>query len=244
MNLKILAIDTSGLVGSLALTEGETVLIEYSLLSKETHSRRLLQALDYLLARAGISLQEIDCLALTVGPGSFTGIRIGLATIKGLAKSLQKPVIGISTLDALSANFPFSPCPVLPIIDARKKQVFTATYRPDNNGGLKKVSPERVVSPGILAATIREQVILAGDGAAVYRDVFEAELGGNAVFAPGPLSFIRASNVAYLALERYRAGRTDDIASMIPVYIRPSEAELKNTAAKAQRHEEMEGQES
>ncbi|MFH1148769.1 MAG: tRNA (adenosine(37)-N6)-threonylcarbamoyltransferase complex dimerization subunit type 1 TsaB [Pseudomonadota bacterium] len=237
MNLKILAIDTSGSAGSVALTQDETVLAEYSLLSRETHSRRLLQAVDYLLARAGISLKEIDCLAMTLGPGSFTGIRIGLATIKGLAQSLRKPAIGISTLDALSANFPFASRPVLPIIDARRKQVFTATYRPDDKGRLKKVSPERVVSPDALAAAIKEEVILAGDGAALYRDLFQTELGENAVFAPGPLSFIRASCVAYLALERYRAGKMDDVASMTPVYVRPSEAELKDMITKAQRDE-------
>ncbi|MEW6326219.1 MAG: tRNA (adenosine(37)-N6)-threonylcarbamoyltransferase complex dimerization subunit type 1 TsaB [Thermodesulfobacteriota bacterium] len=225
--MKILAVDTATHTGSVALTDNEVVLAEYNLFSKETHSRRLLQAVDYLLAQTRLALNDIDGLAVTIGPGSFTGIRIGLATFKGLALATGKPVMGISTLDALAANFPVADRPVFPVIDARKREVFTAAYYPDEAGRLIKASPELVLLPQDLAARIEERVILVGDGLWSYGEFFEKELGDRAFFAPGSLSFIRASNVAFLAEEKFKAGEQADIVTMVPTYIRPSEAELK-----------------
>lgn len=225
--MKILAIDTATHTGSVALTDDGAVLAEYSLLSEETHSRRLLQAVDYLLARTGLVWEGIDGLAVTIGPGSFTGIRIGLATVKGLAMATGRPVVGISTLDALAANLFSTFSPIFPVIDARKKEVFTAVYYPDQEGRPVKASPEMVLSPGDLVARIKERVILIGDGVCSYGQFFKEALGDKAVFAPGPLSFIRASNVAFLAAERFRSGQQDDVATLVPVYIRPSEAEMK-----------------
>ncbi|MDD5153446.1 MAG: tRNA (adenosine(37)-N6)-threonylcarbamoyltransferase complex dimerization subunit type 1 TsaB [Desulfovibrionales bacterium] len=225
--MKILAVDTSTHTGSVALTDNGAVLAEYSLFSKETHSRRLLQAVEHLLAQTGLALNDIDGLAVTIGPGSFTGIRIGLATFKGLALATGKPVVGISSLDALAANFPVADRPVFPVIDARKKEVFTAAYYPNEDGRLIKTSPELALSPQDLVVRIKERVILVGDGARSYGEFFEKELGDKAFFAPGPFSFIRASNVAFLAAEKFKAGEQADIITMVPAYIRPSEAELK-----------------
>ncbi len=225
--MKILAVDTATHTGSVALTDNEVVLAEYSLFSKETHSRRLLQAVEYLLAQTGLALNDIDGLAVTIGPGSFTGIRIGLATFKGLALATGKPVVGISTLDALAANFPVADRPVFAVIDARKGEVFTAAYYPNEEGRLIKASPELALSPQDLVARIEEQVILIGDGAWSYGEFFEKELGDKAFFAPGPFSFIRASNVAFLAAEKFKAGDLVDVVTIVPTYIRLSEAELK-----------------
>lgn len=225
--MKILAVDTATHTGSVALTDYEVVLAEYSLFSKETHSRRLLQAVEYLLAQTGLALNDIDGLAVTIGPGSFTGIRIGLATFKGLALATGKPVVGISTLDALAANFPVADRLVFPVIDARKGEVFTAAYYPNEEGRLIKTSPESALSPQDLVARIEERVILIGDGARSYGEFFEKELGDKAFFAPGPFSFIRASNVAFLAAEKFKAGELVDVVTMVPTYIRLSEAELK-----------------
>jgi len=225
--LKILAVDTATHTGSAALTDNGAVLAEYSLFSKETHSRRLLQAVEHLLAQTGLALNDIDGLAVTIGPGSFTGIRLGLATFKGLALATGKPVVGISTMDALAANFPVADRPVFPVIDARKGEVFTAAYYPNEEGRLIKTSPDLALSPQALVARIEERVILVGDGARSYGEFFEKELGDKAFFASGPFSFIRASNVAFLAAEKFKAGEQADIVTMVPAYIRPSEAELK-----------------
>ncbi|MDD5450583.1 MAG: tRNA (adenosine(37)-N6)-threonylcarbamoyltransferase complex dimerization subunit type 1 TsaB [Desulfovibrionales bacterium] len=225
--MKILAVDTSTHTGSAALTDNGAVLAEYSLFSNETHSRRLLQAVEHLLAQTGLAFNDIDGLAVAIGPGSFTGIRIGLATFKGLALATGKPVVGISSLDALAANFPVADRPVFPVIDARKKEVFTAAYYPNEDGRLIKTSPELALSPQDLVTRIKERVILVGDGARSYGEFFKKELGDKAFFAPGPFSFIRASNVAFLAAEKFKAGEQADIVTMVPAYIRPSEAELK-----------------
>ncbi|MDO9462207.1 MAG: tRNA (adenosine(37)-N6)-threonylcarbamoyltransferase complex dimerization subunit type 1 TsaB, partial [Deltaproteobacteria bacterium] len=135
--------------------------------------------------------------------------------------------VGISTLDALAANFPVADRPVFPVIDARKGEVFTAAYYPNEEGRLIKTSPESALSPQALVARIEGRVILVGDGAWSYGEFFKKELGDKAFFAPGPLSFIRASNVAFLAAEKLKAGEPADIVAMVPAYIRPSEAELK-----------------
>ncbi len=225
--MKILAVDTATRTGSVALTDDAAVLAECCLLSKETHSRRLLQAVDYIFARTGLSLDKVDGLAVTIGPGSFTGIRIGLATFKGLAMATAKPVVGISSLDALAANFYLSSLPVFPVIDARKNEIFTAAYYPDEKAGLVKSSSEMVLSPEDFVARIVERVILVGDGVWCYGEFFKEKLGDKALFAPGPLSFIRASNVAFLGAKRFQAGQQDVAATIVPTYIRASEAELK-----------------
>lgn len=225
--MKILAVDTATHMGSVALTDGEAVLAECCLFSKETHSRRLLQTVNYLFARTESVWDEIDGLAVTIGPGSFTGIRIGLATFKGLAMATGKPVMGISTLDALAANFFMAVLPVFPIIDARKKEIFTSAYYPNEEGRLVKTSSELVLSPEDFVARIEERVILVGDGVWSYGEFFRKELGDKAFLAPGAFSFIRASNVALIAQERFKTGPPDDVTTMVPTYIRPSETELK-----------------
>lgn len=225
--MRILAVDTATHTGSVALIDGELVLAEYCLLSKETHSRRLLQAVDHLFIQTGLSWNGLDGLAVTIGPGSFTGLRIGLATFKGLAMATKKPLVGISTLDALAANFFQVASPVFPVIDARKNEVFTAAYYPNGKGHLVKASPEMVLSPAALAARIEEPVILVGDAVYSHGEFFRNELGEKALLAPGPLNFIRAANVAFLAADKLRSGRQDDVATMVPTYIRPSEAEMK-----------------
>lgn len=229
--MKILAFDTSGLTGSVSLNDNESILAEWSLSSQETQSRRLLPTVNYILTNTGISLEDIDAFAVTVGPGSFTGIRIGLATVKGLAMATGRPVLGISTLDAIAANFAFTSLPVFPVIDARKKQIFTARYQPDGRGNLIKVTPESVLFPEEFVSKIKEPVILAGDAVPVYQEFFQEHLEARAIFSPSHLAYVRASTVGYLAAKRFLSGERDDAASIVPIYIRPSEAEIKALGA-------------
>ena len=146
--MKILGIDTATRVGSLAIVDNESLIGEYTLNMNTTHSVRLLPALDQLLKTADLVLSHIDVLAISLGPGSFTGLRIGASTVKGLALAANKPVVGIPTLDALAQNFRGVESLICPMVDARKKEVYTALYRSKRTGSLEKETPDLAVAPG------------------------------------------------------------------------------------------------
>lgn len=225
--MKILALDTATSSGSIAVIDNRVILAEYTLTSKDTHSRRILPTIDMLLKNIDLSLDDMDLFAVTAGPGSFTGLRIGLATMKGLVMATEKPVVAISTLDALAANFSFACIPVFAVIDARKKQVFCAGYRPDGKGAMDKFVQDTAVTPEGFIKKVSEPSILAGDGVLAYRRLIEDGLGNKAILAPEHLCSIRASNVAALALDAYFSGGSHDPDLLVPKYIRPSDAKIK-----------------
>jgi tRNA threonylcarbamoyladenosine biosynthesis protein TsaB len=224
--MKILAADTSTATGSVALLQDDQVLAEWSLHSSQTHNRRLLKMVDIVLQQAGCPVADVDGFAVTTGPGSFTGLRIGLSTMKTLAWSLQKPYVGISSLDALAAAFAFTSLPVCPVLDARKKQIYFALYRPDGCGSLVRQGPYRVTPPAELIQHILEPTIFCGDGWLLYRDLLQPDLGALAVTPPAPYHTIRAAFVAAMARQKILAGVAEDPMAGIPLYVRPSEAEL------------------
>jgi tRNA threonylcarbamoyladenosine biosynthesis protein TsaB len=225
--MRILGIDTSTACGSLGLIDDDAVVAEYALLRKETHSARLVPAIQALLKEARLDLHEIDGLAVSLGPGSFTGLRVGLSTVKGLALAAEKPVVGVPTLDALASNLPFTPYLICPILDARKGEVYTALYKDDEGGRVERLTPYQVLSPlGLLEKIPLQETIFLGDGAEVYGELIEEQWGEKALFAPPHLRFLRGSTVAELGLGRIMQGEGDDISSMIPIYVRPSDAEI------------------
>jgi len=224
--MKILAVDTSTSSGSVALLEGQRVMAEWTLQSAQTHNRRLLKTVDKLLGTLGWTIDGLDGFAATTGPGSFTGLRIGLTTMKTLAWTLDRPFIGVPTLDALAAPLGFAALPVCALVDAHKKEVYCGLYEPDGKGRLQRMQSYLVTPPGGVAGHIMGPTIFCGDGWLLYREHLLADLRPKVIEAPPPYHIIRASFVGELARERLLAGERDDPLLSVPLYVRPSEAEL------------------
>ena len=224
--MKILAIDTSTRVGSIAVVQGSLLKAQQILNVSATHNQRLLPGIERILADAGWSLNDLDGFAVSLGPGSFTGLRIGLSIIKGLAWATSKPLAGIPTLDALAANVSFVPHKICPILDARKGEIYTAFYRQGDGGIPRRLTSYMAIKPEQLLALISETTVLIGDGLLSYGDYLKRELGSRLVVPPPHLSVIYASSVAWLGWHRLRSGESDDVSTCTPLYVRPSEAEL------------------
>jgi tRNA threonylcarbamoyladenosine biosynthesis protein TsaB len=210
------------MAGGVALLEDARVVGESLLDVRTTHSERVMLAVDRVLGDAGWTAATIDGLAVTVGPGSFTGLRIGLATVKGLALALGCPIAAVPTLDAMAASLPWASRPVCPVLDARKGEVYACLYRWDGTA-MRREWDYLALSPEALAARLGEPVIGLGDGAALIASSWMA------LAAPvrrGP----PAAVVGWLGAERLRRGDTVAPAELVPLYLRPSEAELKRRA--------------
>lgn len=231
--MRILGVDTSTSCGSLGIIDDNRVVAEYALLRDETHSTRLLPAIQTLLKETRFGLDEIDGIAVSLGPGSFTGLRVGLSAVKGLALAAERPVVGVPTLDALASNLPFTPYVICPIVDARKGEVYFALYKDGVSGRVEQLTPYEVLTPPQLLEKIPlQETIFVGDGVETYRELIEERLGAKALFAPPHLRFLRGSTVAEIGLQRFKRGEKDDISSLVPIYVRPSDAEIKWTQGK------------
>jgi tRNA threonylcarbamoyladenosine biosynthesis protein TsaB len=224
--MKILAVDTSTPVGSIALTEGALLKAQHILNISATHNQRLLPGIDRILEDTGWTLDDLDALAVSLGPGSFTGLRIGLSVIKGLAWARGKPMAGVPTLDALAANVPFVPYPICPVLDARKGEIYTALYRLNDEQVVEKFTPYMALKPEKLADLISEKTVFVGDALLSYGDRLASRLGDRLLQAPPHLNVVHASSVAWLAWRMLQLGRHEDVSSCTPLYVRPSEAEL------------------
>ena len=227
--MKLLAVETSTLTGATAVLAGDAVVAECRLNIAVTHSERLLAAVDHVLGAAGLALADVDALAVAVGPGSFTGLRIGLSTMKGLAFATGKPLVGVPTLDALAWNLPFAIHPVCPVLDAKKGEVYTALYR-TGAGHLERLTEYEALAPEQLAERLARDVggpvIFLGDGIGTYADVLRSALGGMARVAPPGNRLPSAVTVGELARAALERGHTADPAALVPIYVRRSEAEL------------------
>jgi tRNA threonylcarbamoyladenosine biosynthesis protein TsaB len=222
----ILGIETATMTGGLALMDEGKLIAEYTLNMKTTHSSRLMPALDWILRDASLDKKQIDGIAISIGPGSFTGLRIGLATAKGLALGLNIPLIVVETLDALAHNISYPEYQVCAVLDARKKEVYSAFYKCENDVLVKK-SHYQVISPNELLDQIHEKTIMLGDALDVYGGFFKEKLGDLIVFAPSAQRLPRAAVVAEMGLAKLKLGEILDLASSEPYYIRSSDAEGK-----------------
>ena len=223
----VLALETATLCGSVALVTQDRCLAEFSLQTGVTHSRRLLAGIDRLLQETGVDWQEIDAVAVSLGPGSLTGLRIGLATAKGLALAGDVKLIGVGTLDGLAAQlFAAGDILICPVLDARKKEIYCGFYKCDDQGMPRLQAESLVISPEMLCKRIDEPVVMLGDGAAVHGDFFREKLDDLLKVAPPQVYFPRAATVGLLALEKWRQDEFLDPAGAEPIYIRLSEAEL------------------
>ncbi len=226
--MKILAIDTASFSTGVAIIEDRVVKAEVSFTSNTTHTRRLLEMVDHVLAKTSTELLDLDGFAVTVGPGSFTGLRIGISTVKGLAFAARKPVAGVSSLDALASGLMFSASPVYAMLFAKRNEVYWAQY--ELKHGLLTKTRDEVVA-GIdavleIAGEAGGSCIFVGDGAVNYKSVIEERLKDLASFAPGDRNFIRAAGVGLLGADLFDAGAGCPAEKIVPVYLRRSDAEL------------------
>lgn len=226
--MNILSLDTSTSLASVAVTVNGCVAAESLFSTDRTLSARLIPEIERLLAIAGLSVSSIDLFACAIGPGSFTGVRAGIATTQGLALATGKPCAGFSTLALLALNFALASQPVCPLLDARKGEVYGALFDcalplPSPLIDDCVMPPERFLD--LLCTRTDSPVIFAGEGAVRYRDAISARMGDKARLAPFPHHAGHAANGALLALEQYRAGQVLDPAQLLPVYLRASEAE-------------------
>lgn len=222
----VLGVETATSVCGVALIRDETVLVERSLNLGTHHAERLLPGIRDCLEQAGLLIADLAGIAVSIGPGSFTGLRIGLSTAKGLCWSAGLPLVAVSTLEAIAAQFPYASCPVCPALDARKKEIYTALYDTSSGKPSAQIPPAAVLPEAFLAG-LRGPVLFAGDGARLYRSVILGALGAEARFAPAALDRSSAASVAELGLLRLRRGEVEDLAAVEPVYLRKSEAELR-----------------
>ena len=240
--MKILALDSSGLVAAVAILIDDCLAAEYTTNFKKTHSQTLLPMLDEVVQMTGLELSEMDAIAVAAGPGSFTGLRIGSATAKGLGLALDKPIIGVPTVDALAYNLYGTNDLICPIMDARRNQVYTGLYTFEK-GQFTILSEQQATKIDQIIEVIRERmaeqptyskVIFLGDGVEVHSEKIRESLGDSAFFAPAHLSKQRAGAVAVLAGQYYKKGRMVDAREHEPVYLRLSQAEreLKEKMAK------------
>jgi tRNA threonylcarbamoyladenosine biosynthesis protein TsaB len=223
--MRILAVDTSTTAGGVALMESCRVLCDLRLDVPLSHAPRLLTLIHQALALASVPLDSIDLFAASQGPGSFTGLRIGVATLMGLGQALQRDVIGIDTLEALAMKAWWASYPIGALLDARKGEVFGAIFH-STTAGPQRLTPNLVMSPDAFCANITEPTILLGTGVDAYRNIWEESLGELAIFAPPWLGMPCSVEVGALAFTQATVGRGGPRAVLAPVYVRPSEAEI------------------
>ncbi|GAB4411129.1 MAG: tRNA (adenosine(37)-N6)-threonylcarbamoyltransferase complex dimerization subunit type 1 TsaB [Thermodesulfovibrionales bacterium] len=225
--MRILAIETSTMLGGIAIVgEAEGLIMEARLNVRTTHSERLMAEIDHALKQAGMKITDMDVFGISIGPGSFTGLRIGLSAVKGFSYATGKPIVSIPTLEAFAWNFPYSVYPVCPMLDARKKEVYAAVFRWRGNG-FERVSGETSIKPVELINAIDGPTIFTGEGAILYRGMISGIAGEKAIF-PAPQFMVPSpANVAYLGLKKAMNGELSEPVSLVPFYIRKSEAEIK-----------------
>lgn len=233
--MKVLGIDSSGLVASVAVAEDEILLAEYTVNYKKTHSQTLLPMLDEIAKMTELELSTIDVIAVAAGPGSFTGLRIGSATAKGLGLALKKPLVSVPTVAALAYNLWGSDALICPLMDARRNQVYTGVYRFEN-GKLITVQEQMAVAVTEIAERLNaldEKVIFLGDGVPVYREILEETVKVPFSFAPAHMNKQRAGSVAVLGMELAKEGKTETADAHQPDYLRLSQAERERAQKEA-----------
>jgi tRNA threonylcarbamoyladenosine biosynthesis protein TsaB len=221
--MRVLAVETSTRAGGVALLDNERLVAEYLLDVSVTHSERLLAAIDHVIADAGWAAADLQGLAVAAGPGSFTGLRVGISTVKGLALALGVPVAAVPTLDAMAAAMPWASLPVCPVLQARRNEVYGALYRWDGES-VRRESAYLAVSPDELAARLSEPTIVLGDAADAIRSPHARRV-------PPPRRVPSPACVAILGRARLLLGETVSAAGLAPFYLRPSEAELRRRVA-------------
>jgi tRNA threonylcarbamoyladenosine biosynthesis protein TsaB len=227
--VKVLALETSSMVASVAIVSEDKMLSEFTINNKKTHSQMLMPIVEQVTESLDLALSDIDVFAVSSGPGSFTGIRIGVATTKSLAQALNKPVAGISGLDGLAFNLVNFNGIICPMMDARNAQIYTCLYR--SNGEeidrLREYMAIRVVDLISLIQESCEPVMFCGDGVLLHKNLLAEKLGDRAKFSQSVFIYQRASSIAFLALQKAKVNDLLTYNELQPYYLRKSQAEQK-----------------
>lgn len=224
--MKILAVDTSATAASVAVAEENKLIGEFSINTALTHSQTLMPMMDELLKNTGLSVNDIDVVAVNAGPGSFTGVRIGVAAVKGIAFPKNMPCVSVSTLESMAYNMLGNNCVVCSVMDARCSQVYNALFKV-NGYTVTRITDDRALSLTDLKLelqNIREKIVLVGDGAVLCSKFLDSELE-NAMLAPFNNRIQTASSVAYAAFEKIKNGETLTADELMPVYLRLPQAQ-------------------
>ena len=220
--MKILAVDTSGMTASVAIAEDEKTIAQFSMNHKRTHSEKLLPMIDHVLKTALWDIKDIDLYVVAKGPGSFTGLRIGVASVKALAHASGKSVVSISSLAGLAANCRvWDGTLVCPIMDARRGQVYCAVYE----NGEQRLPDSAIPLTELLAYISGRKTLFLGDGVDVHRKTIVKNLGENALFQPEQFRYQNAASLIKLGREAYQNGEALPYSQVVPGYLRVSQAE-------------------
>lgn len=225
--MKILAIDSSGLVASVAIVEDDNLLGEYTMNYKKTHSQTLLPMLDEVARMMELDMKTIDAIAVSAGPGSFTGLRIGSATAKGLALALGKEIVSVPTVDAMAYNLWGCDKQICPLMDARRQQAYTGRYTFDG-GKFITIEPQTVLSIEEIINQVNEsgrETVFLGDGVDVFKEYIEQNITVPYYFAPANNNKQRAASVAVLGAALHEEGKAQPAELHKPEYLRLSQAE-------------------
>lgn len=222
--IRILALDSTAEVSSVCVCEGERLVCEITVNTGNTHSQTLLPAVEQTLKMAEMSVNDIDVFACSTGPGSFTGVRIGVATVKGMAYGKNKPCVSVSTLEALAYNLIGNNGLICPVMNARRSQVYNALFKSEG-GCLTRLCDDRALAISELDEELSgntEPIYLSGDGYAITEKGFK---NAKLYYVPERQRYQSAYSVAQVALKKYEAGEYVDDAALVPIYLRPSQAE-------------------
>lgn len=215
----ILGIETSTSVGSVALTSGEKILAEYIQDNNCPHSIWLIPAIEAILNNTRIKKRAIEGISISIGPGAFTSLRVGISTAKGLAQSLNIPLVPVSSLRILAGNISFSQLSICPIIDAKRKEINVAFFKYQDHE-LKQISENLITTPASLVEKIKEPTIFLGNGALIYQEILSKELRELAIFLPEIFSIPRAALGAILGEKKIKEGEVPDLFEVEPLYLR------------------------
>ncbi len=225
--MKILAIEASSLVASVAILTDDIITAEYTINHKVTHSQTLLPMIDEICQRTETKVEELNAIAVSGGPGSFTGLRIGSATAKGLGQALNIPLIHVPTLDAMAYNVYGTDRIICPIMDARRSQVYTGIYSFENDVFTTHMENSALAIEELIDRlnSIGRTTIFIGDGIPVFRELIDEKADFEHSYAPAGMNRQRASSVAVLGAEYFKAGKTETAFEHLPDYLRVSQAE-------------------
>lgn len=224
--MKVLAVDTSATAASVAVAEENKLIGEFSINTALTHSQTLMPMVDELLKNTGLSVNDIDAVAVNAGPGSFTGVRIGVAVVKGIAFPKNLPCVSVSTLESMAYNMLGNDCVVCSVMDARCSQVYNALFQV-NGSTVTRMTDDRALSLTDLKyelKNISEKVVLVGDGAVLCSEFLGSELK-NIMLAPFNHRIQTASSVVYAAFEKIKNSKTLTADELMPVYLRLPQAQ-------------------
>lgn len=223
--MKVLGLDTSTIMTTCGVMDENILLGEFSLSQDMSHSEKLVPMIKEVLDSLNLTIKDIDAFGVSIGPGSFTGLRIGIATMKAFAHLFDKPIVGVSTLEALAYNLPYNNI-IVPMIDARRERVYTGIYKWEGTNLITLMEPD-VVEVKELLQTLQkyDDIVVNGDGSSVFKDIIQNELKDKVRFSTIGQNMCRASSICELALLKYNNNIVDDYFTLAPDYLRETQAQ-------------------